>query len=326
MTTGNRIIRGFFANDAVRFAYHILRIISCIVIFLVTDAAAASLNEQLLEAARLGNFASAQTLLARGADVNAKDKNEETPLIMAAKAGDSETVKLLLDKGADANASRREEPVPCMPPRWTAIEWAARKGHSNVVKVLLDRGVTPSDEALLLAVRSNVIETVRMLLDKGASVNAKGHMEKLPMQHAGFPYPEQASEMTALMWAIYWGHTPVVKLLLNQGADLEVKDGGGAKALILACLKQRPEVMKLLIDKGVDVNARLWRGETALMSAAAIDNLKIVKLLVQNGADINAKDNTGKTALIIASENGHTQIVELLKAHGAKEKARKEAQ
>ena len=64
---------------------------------------APTLDEQLIGAAKSGDLAAVKTLLAKGADVNAKDGDGLTALIAAAGEGQLEVVRLLLNKGADAN-------------------------------------------------------------------------------------------------------------------------------------------------------------------------------------------------------------------------------
>ena len=116
------------------------------------------------------------------------------------------------------------------------------------------------------------------------------------------------------------------------------------QALIEAAKKGDLEQVRDLLDEGADVNAKNGDGLTALMAAAETGNLDVVKFLIEKGADVNARENTdvqvtastslkgfslkrfgqvsietGGTALWIAQQRGHKEIVELLKAHRAKE-------
>ena len=81
--------------------------------------------------------------------------------------------------------------------------------------------------------------------------------------------------------------------------------------------------IKLLIEQGVDINTRDKAGYTALMYASMNGRLDIVTYLIENGADVNLEDEYGTTALFFAQyygESGYPDIVKLLKAHGAKSK------
>jgi ankyrin repeat protein len=91
--------------------------------------------------------------------------------------------------------------------------------------------------------------------------------------------------------------------------------------LIVAAKWGYLEIVKLLLDNGADVNAWAWdtMEQTALMEASDQGHLELVKFLLQKGASVHFKNKNGWTALKLAGKEGHTKIVELLKAHGAKE-------
>jgi ankyrin repeat protein len=97
-----------------------------------TIVAIAGVNEDLIEASRRGDLPEVKRLLAKGADVNAKDKFGRTALISAAGNNQQETVKLLLAKGADVNAKDMNGN--------TAFIAASFYGHPEVVKLLLAKG------------------------------------------------------------------------------------------------------------------------------------------------------------------------------------------
>ena len=107
---------------------------------------------------------------------------------------------------------------------------------------------------------------------------------------------------------------------LTQGADVNAKNGaysGSWTALIVACANGHTRAAKILIENGANVNVADDIGETALMVASANDDLETIKLLIQHGADVNAKDEDGETALMVASQNGHLATVNFLIEKGA---------
>eukprot|EP00404_Azadinium_spinosum_P056961 CAMPEP_0180779282 /NCGR_PEP_ID=MMETSP1038_2-20121128/46299_1 /TAXON_ID=632150 /ORGANISM="Azadinium spinosum, Strain 3D9" /LENGTH=259 /DNA_ID=CAMNT_0022814557 /DNA_START=97 /DNA_END=874 /DNA_ORIENTATION=+ len=77
--------------------------------------------------------------------------------------------------------------------------------------------------------------------------------------------------------------------------------------------QKRMAVMKILIESGADVNMKDPDGDTALHAAAVHGRLESVKLLVQAGADTAAANVQGQTPLRLAEVEGHAQIVEYLK-------------
>jgi ankyrin repeat protein len=105
----------------------------------------------LMGAAWRGQTDAVKMLLEYGANLNARNKSGETPLILAAKEGRSEIVRLLLDRNPDLNAKDNDG--------WTCLMWAAWNGHTDTVKLLLNTGVR-------VAARNNLGETAEFLAAK----------------------------------------------------------------------------------------------------------------------------------------------------------------
>ena len=118
------------------------------------------------------------------------------------------------------------------------------------------------------------------------------------------------------------GHSEIVKLLLENGADVHAKDNAGNNALIEASKYAREstsEVLSLLVEHGAGVNEKNNYGETALMNAARWGLKENAAYLIDEGADVNAKTKSGETALEFAEYSLHKDVFELLKSHGARE-------
>lgn len=113
------------------------------------------------------------------------------------------------------------------------------------------------------------------------------------------------------------GHLAVVRILLDKGADISIRDSQGYTALHLVVYQGNKHVAKLLLDRGADVAARSVSGYTALRCAAASGRKEVVELLLERGADIAASDMDGSTALHNAAFRGHRDVVELLLDRGA---------
>ncbi|HEB74626.1 MAG TPA: ankyrin repeat domain-containing protein [Candidatus Desulfofervidus auxilii] len=124
-----------------------------------------------------------------------------------------------------------------------------------------------------------------------------------------------------LIQAVILGDVNKVKKLLEQGANVNLRDRNGMTALMLAVRKGQISVVKLLLEKEADVNTQDdFMGWTALILASALGYTNIVKLLLENGADVDIKDKNGMTALKYAMKNGHEEIVKLIKTVQAKTK------
>ncbi len=125
------------------------------------------------------------------------------------------------------------------------------------------------------------------------------------------------------VYAAYRGDLAEMKALFAEGVDVNASTGGGGHetdpALIVAAGEGHIEVVKFLLDNGADVNIKGTNGiDTALMSAAGGGHKEIVKLLIDKGADVNAIGSKGRTALAIAVDKNHSEIIEMLKRAGAR--------
>lgn len=125
---------------------------------------------------------------------------------------------------------------------------------------------------------------------------------------------------TPLIYAVRHGKEVVVKLLLENGAQIEGKDRDGWTPLIYAVHNGYEMVVKLLLENGAQLEAKEnHHGKTPLLYAACNGNETLVKLLLEKGAQIDRKDTDGWTPLWWAINNGRGAVVKLLREHGAKE-------
>ena len=134
-----------------------------------------------------------------------------------------------------------------------------------------------------------------------------------------FLYPKQNKEANILLIEGIKNRRltkKAVEELIDDGADLSLRDREGCTALMYAILNRDLEIVYLLIEKGSDVNARDKNCCTALMLAAENGNFKIVEFLVKKGANVNVRDKKGHIALMLAADRGHLDIVEFLMNHG----------
>uniref|UniRef100_A0A452GK55 K Homology domain-containing protein n=1 Tax=Gopherus agassizii TaxID=38772 RepID=A0A452GK55_9SAUR len=206
-------------------------------------------------------------LLNAGAEINSRtgSKLGISPLMLAAMNGHVPAVKLLLDMGSDINAQIETN-------RNTALTLACFQGRAEVVSLLLDRkanvehraktGLTP----LMEAASGGYAEVGRVLLDKGADVNAP---------------PVPSSRDTALTIAADKGHYKFCELLINRGAHIDVRNKKGNTPLWLAANGGHFDVVQLLVQAGADVDAADNRKITPLMSAFRKGHVKVVQYLVK---------------------------------------------
>jgi ankyrin repeat protein len=111
-------------------------------------------------------------------------------------------------------------------------------------------------------------------------------------------------------------HRAVVRRLFSLG-DVNIRaTQHGQTALMLAVSHGRLDMVQLLVEAGADVNIRDEDGSTALMCAAEHGHMELVKYLLQHpDTDVQAKDNDGLTALAVAMEAGHRDVGVVLYAN-----------
>jgi putative CocE/NonD family hydrolase len=175
------------------------------------------------------------------------------------------------------------------------------------------------------------IEQVKLLISKGANVNAEDEEKKTPLHYAaetgkmevvkllveaGADINAGEGKWTVLHGAVYEGRRDIAELLIQKGADVNIKDRNGHQPLFNAIWKKDLDTLKLLINKGANVNIEDRNGHQPLYNAVWKKDLDIAKLLIAKGADVNAGE--GKwTALHGAVDEGLRDIAELLIQKGA---------
>ena len=128
----------------------------------------------------------------------------------------------------------------------------------------------------------------------------------------------QSDGATALHWASYYGNADLASLLMAAGADHSLANRNGSTAMWLAANHGNVAVINILLDGGADANESLPLGRRPLMLAARSGNVEAVKLLLDHGADPNASETErGTTPLMQAADQGHADVMAVLIEHGA---------
>mgnify|MGYP003998025029 CR=1 FL=1 len=109
-----------------------------------------------------------------------------------------------------------------------------------------------------------------------------------------------------------------IKLHLDNGVDVNVKNSKSSTALHIAVLNGYLEASKFLITQGAEINCEDKYGRTPLHMAAIGGHKKITVLLVDNGANINALTVSNKTPLDRALESYNLETADELKSMGGK--------
>lgn len=252
----------------------------------------------LHDAARQGHADIVERLLDAGADVDARDSGQATPLMEAARGGHKACVAMLVARGASLDARDSNDR--------TVLHWAASERHIGVAQLLLVAGANVNarneqlETPLFLATKERQSELVLILLGRGADVDVPDRDGRTP-----------------LLLAAREEQVELARTLLATGADPNLPDHDGTTPLAEAVNDRQRELVAMLVAAGSNANERDQNGVPLLVKAVEQRAGEIVRLLLDGGADPDARDRNGRRALHIARANQDTRSVELLLEHGA---------
>jgi ankyrin repeat protein len=251
-------------------------------------------SELLALAARSGDLGETIQLLNSGQDPTCVTAHGDTILGLACHGGHDSVVEALLSHGAEIEKLSSSG--------YSALHFAVDNGDGKTAEALLRHGANVNRkgpagiDALLLAVQENREEITKLLLLKGAEVNTR----------------EDTEGLTPLIIACHWGRVGIARVLIDNGADIEIRDNWGWTPLMKAAAYGHTEIVDALLESGARVNAITNEGISALYIAAQEGQVSAVRTLIDANADPNLARNGQITPLDVATHKGHADIVSLL--------------
>ena len=184
-------------------------------------------------------------------------------------------------------------------------------------KAALETKIKDGDDLatpLIIAARDGKLDFLKVLLRYEANIEARG-----TIKIESGEFSEVVEDCTALWIAAVKGHFDVVRLLIEQNAEVDSRTSTNSTPLRAAAFKGHLGIVRCLVENGADVNARKNFNDTLLMVACYKGHLDVASYLVKHGANMNLQDHHGRSCLHYASERGHVQLVCELLALGAKQ-------
>ena len=133
-----------------------------------------------------------------------------------------------------------------------------------------------------------------------------------------FHESEANPPVTALYLATYHGLCEVVTLLLDSGQDVDQTGGYYSAPLLVACYKRNVDVARMLLDRGANIEVKSpAKRQGALHLISNDDFIEIVRFLLDHGASVDIEDSDRDTPLILAADRGQCEIIKALLDHGA---------
>jgi uncharacterized protein len=286
----------------------------------------------LILATREGAIESMKVLLDAGAPINQQSANGNTALIVAAMNEDAQTINTLLERGADLNIANAQG--------WTPL-------YLTIKARTMEKGTMPNPQVD----EDGLYKAIEFMVNHGADVNARIRANTEVHNGIAATWLREAGA-TAFLRASFCADLPVMKLLLDHGADPNIPTADKTTALMalsgvgyadgfthdFGTEQDSLEAMKILIARRAQVNATNVDGVTALHGAAHKNFLAGIEYLVSQGGDLSIrshretqyerKGGPGNTALdwatgiqigmqsAIYHEEAVALITRLMKEHG----------
>ncbi|XP_071085033.1 serine/threonine-protein phosphatase 6 regulatory ankyrin repeat subunit A-like [Haliotis cracherodii] len=273
-------------------------------------------------------------LLHKIADINSRDENGLTPVIVAAKVGENKVFNLLVNKQCDLSVLDNDNNnilhaassggsvwiVNCIisrniadkesrgKNRVTPIMSAAENGHKNVFDFLVNKGcsLTTVDDSgrniLHCACVGGNVQIVENIISQGSVGLTSTDKER----------------QTPIMVAAKNGHKNVFDLLVNKGSSLTTVDDSGRNILHCACVGGNVQIVENIISHGsVDMTSTDKEGQTPIMVAAKNGHKNVFDLLVKKGCSLTTVDDSGRNILHCACVDGNVQIIKYIISQGS---------
>jgi ankyrin repeat protein len=224
------------------------------------------------------------------------------------------------------------------------IHDAARKGDLKKVQALIQSDPSSvnskdnmGDTPLHVAALHGEVAVAQALIAAGAEINAKNSAGPFTpddlwgvISGANHPDPVRLLTVHGIIQAdMKNGYTPLdlaafsvrympmVKLLVEKGADVNAQASSGATPLFWAVMREQKDEVQYLVDHGANVNAADAYGDTILDMVLHMQYTSMIQILLDHNVDVNAIDQSQHRPLFYAMQMDDHRWADVLKKHGA---------
>ncbi|XP_075776642.1 transient receptor potential cation channel subfamily A member 1 [Pelodiscus sinensis] len=276
--------------------------------------------------------------------LNVMDSFGNTPLHWAAKRNQAESVKLLLSRGANPNILNSSMMAP--------LHLAVQSLHNEIVKVLVQHSSTDvnlegetGNTPIIVACYKENPEALTLLLENGGKLCKSNKTGCMPVHAAAFSGAKACLEIilkkgeelghsaeshinftnngkcSPLHLAVQSGDLEMIKMCIEYGAQIDLKQNEKCTALHFAATQGATEIVKLMMssyagDESI-IDAVDGNKETLLHRTALFDHYELAEYLISMGANIDSLDIEGRSPLLLATTCASWKIVNLLLSKGA---------
>lgn len=277
----------------------------------------------LHQAAFQGNTVAVETLLSKGADMNALDDHAHTAMTFTAYQGKltAPMLDIFIKHGLDVNKKyegKNGATILLLAVPYdkdlaltdvlvskgaslkvtddngnTAFNYAATIGNVDIMKALLKRGIKYNDNALLMAAQgafrtTNKIDVYKYLVDD-LKINPRA-TDKTGHNVLHYIVRKQNQD-------------DIITYFFSKGVDINKADAEGNTPFMGATSSKSVETVALMLPKVKNINEANQKGETALTNAVKSSNAGVVALLIKNGANANVVDKEGHNLAYILTSS-----------------------
>ncbi|XP_077208275.1 transient receptor potential cation channel subfamily A member 1 isoform X1 [Paroedura picta] len=276
--------------------------------------------------------------------LNVIDNTGNTPLHWATKKKQVESIKFLLSRGANPNILNSNLMAP--------LHLAVQSLQNEIVKILAEHSTTDvnlegegGNTPVLIACYKDNPEALNILIENGGKICKANGIGCMPVHAAAFTGSKSCMEIvirkgeelgysteshinfinngkcSPLHLAVQSGDLEMIKMCLEYGAQIDLKQNDKCTALHFAATQGATEILKLMMSsyKGEDpiIDAVDGNKETLLHRTALFDHYDLAEYLISMGAKIDCVDVEGRTPLLLATSCASWKIVNLLLSKGA---------